>query len=299
MAIQFVCDKCGKLLQTEDFQAGTALQCPGCKATVMVPPPGQPAFVEFACLACGTTFRVPAHMAGKRTHCPECNAALEVPSALNTLTTSPPPTPPSPPPAVVPPVAPPQINTEPPPVPPFSPPRTVSRPAEHTDYVPGETQDNTTGMILLIICGVLLLLTMIGLVYYFTRPRTASADTILVAVNYKRDKDELDITNQTVSAWEDVLLEIHVGDVIYKCSPPSPWPARRTVTVSLRSFSASGQPPLDPFRIRPDKLVVWATLPEGIRTSRTVPWMRQSQGGTPTDKGPASTGNPSEKTDAR
>lgn len=79
MAIEFVCEHCGRTLSVEDYLAGQRTECYHCHQPVVIPYEGEVAIIDFQCLGCGTPFRVPASRAGVRTRCPKCQAVLVVP----------------------------------------------------------------------------------------------------------------------------------------------------------------------------------------------------------------------------
>lgn len=285
MAIRFVCETCGKLLQTEDIHAGMSVPCPDCNATVTVPQPGQAAFVEFSCLSCGTPFRVPVDMAGKRTHCPDCNATLEVPGPTYAsgpadpgiaVASSPP----------LPPVA---FGTEPPPPPPpmsgltgfgaALPPRRgapVQEEKPRPVYIPGQKKTSPAVVIMLILCGVIALFVLIMTITKPSEEKSVKTYDLFATIKYNTGTDQLKLKNQSAKPWQDVLVQIHAGSVIYSYRVSSVMPAGGDVNISIRSFSAAGHPPLDPFKTRPQKIVVSAMRSDGNRGSRTIAWWGQA-----------------------
>jgi len=85
MPISFAC-KCGKRLAAKDGLAGKKIKCSGCGATVNVPsdavaPPSvpQPAMLSVSC-SCGKRLKAKPESAGKRIKCPQCNESVLVPS---------------------------------------------------------------------------------------------------------------------------------------------------------------------------------------------------------------------------
>ena len=269
MAMRFVCETCGKLLQTEDIHAGMSVACPGCNATVTVPQPGQVAFVEFSCLSCGTSFRVPVEMAGKHTHCPDCNTSLEVPGPTQTS-------------------APASFVTEPPPVP--SPPLSSSTVATGAPphrrvpiqedkprpvYVPGQKKTSPATVIMLVLCGVIALFVLIMIIIKANEKKPVKTYDLLAKVGYNTGTDRFELKNQSAGSWKNVRIQIHVGSVVYSYSVNSVMAPGDDVNIPIRSFSADGHPPLDPFKTRPQKIVISAIRSDGNKGSRTINWWKR------------------------
>ena len=302
MKIQFICESCGGLLETEEAQAGMMVSCPHCGITVTVPSVCGPVSVEFSCLACGSEFRVPAHMAGKRTHCTECGAALEVPLTtptarpVGTPTPTPPPTPAAPPP----PLARPTrrslkttgyaVESTPPPI------RADGKPEESAPtYLPDKRKTNSSTVILLVLCGVLGVIVLIALIYKMSIKEPPRALNLIAGVSYSADSEQITVKNQSVTNWTNITVDIHVGSVTYTHVARTVLPANSNLDIPLSDFAAPGMPTLDPFRQTPQMLVVSATLPDGNRASRTVVW--PSRQGLSMVRPPTESTNPTPPTD--
>ena len=296
MQIQFVCESCGGLLETEETQGGRMVDCPHCGITVTVPSVGGPAFVQFSCLACGSEFGVPAQMSGKRTHCPDCGASLEVPSTGST----PPPTDTQMPPVPPPPMARPVTRTSkttgyaieptPPPV------HVGSDTGPSTPvYLPGKKKTNSSTVILLVLCGVLGLILLMALIHKLGQKELPRPINLIAGVTYSADSEEIAVKNQSLANWSDLTVKIHVGSTVYTHVARTTLPANANLTIPLSDFSAPGMPTLDPFTHSPQMLVVSAILPDGNRASRTVIW--PSQQGLPMVRPPDDSANPTPPTD--
>lgn len=74
-AVSFQCPKCERWLRDA---SGTVIQCPGCRASVTVPPP-PPAVIRFKCPACSKGNEVGSDLAGQPSTCQACGEVVRVP----------------------------------------------------------------------------------------------------------------------------------------------------------------------------------------------------------------------------
>ena len=135
MSIQAQCS-CGRSILAPDRLAGQTSRCPSCAKPISVPEPGEGPPISVKC-SCGKGLTAPGKLAGKKARCPGCGAAINIPGA-------------------------PPVIKEPPSLPVPNPPVPGKRMSK-IPAGPGEPKNNTALKWVLIGCGSITLLGMLGI----------------------------------------------------------------------------------------------------------------------------------------
>lgn len=212
--------------------------------------------IQFACARCGRVLEAGDEEVGRPVRCPHCAKGLAVPAAGRA----------------------PEIPTH---VSisrgitakPTAPPGAPVEPA----YVPGRKTGSATSV--LVVMSIILALVIIPtVVFYGTRPGQAVKPHLPSSVKYQSATDKLVVINDGSKPWQDGKVSVYVAQAVY-IHDLADLAAGETAEISLRSFSgAQGQPPLDPFARRPDRVEISATLPGRVRASRSFNWMASAGG---------------------
>lgn len=95
--MRFKCPKCKHPMQARAYDIGRRIRCPECdKEIIFLKPPSEP--ILFACPGCDRKYKIRKEMAGKRARCPQCDISFivlkkNIQAALEKTKPSPPTTP--------------------------------------------------------------------------------------------------------------------------------------------------------------------------------------------------------------